>query len=196
MKFREKTDTELVALLVRDNEAAFSELYVRYKNKLYYFVFHLLKSKEETNDIVQEIFIRIWESRSFINPDLSFSSFLYTMARNRILNYFRDIDIDEKVKEILATQKAKEEEAIDSQIIYTEYQEILRNAISRLPPQRQKIFNMSRIENMSHKEIAAQLGISVNTVQEHISEALKFIKTYFSKHADMSLNLLLAAFIL
>ncbi len=196
MKFREKTDTELVALLVRDNEAAFSELYVRYKNKLYYFVFHLLKSKEETNDIVQEIFIRIWESRSFINPDLSFSSFLYTMARNRILNYFRDIDIDEKVKEILATQKAKEEEAIDSQIIYTEYQEILRNAISRLPPQRQKIFNMSRIENMSHKEIAAQLGISVNTVQEHISEALKFIKTYFNKHADMSLNLLLAAFIL
>ncbi len=196
MKFREKTDTELVALLVRDNEAAFSELYVRYKNKLYYFVFHLLKSKEETNDIVQEIFIRIWESRSFINPDLSFSSFLYTMARNRILNYFRDIDIDEKVKEILATQKAKEEEAIDTQIIYTEYQEILRNAISRLPPQRQKIFNMSRIENMSHKEIAAQLGISVNTVQEHISEALKFIKTYFNKHADMSLNLLLAAFIL
>ena len=118
------------------------------------------------------------------------------MARNRILNYFRDIDIDEKVKEILATQKAKEEEAIDTQIIYTEYQEILRNAISRLPPQRQKIFNMSRIENMSHKEIAAQLGISVNTVQEHISEALKFIKTYFNKHADMSLNLLLAAFIL
>ena len=196
MKFREKTDTELVAILVLDNEAAYSELYVRYKNNLYYFVFHLLKSKEETNDIVQEIFIRIWESRSFINPDLSFSSFLYTMARNRILNYFRDIDIDEKVKEILATQKAKEEEAIDSQIIYTEYQEILRNAISRLPPQRQKIFNMSRIENMSHKEIAAQLGISVNTVQEHISEALKFIKTYFNKHADMSLNLLLAAFIL
>ena len=196
MKFREKTDTELVALLVLDNDAAFRELYVRYKNKLYYFVFHLLKSKEETNDIVQEIFIRIWESRSFINPDLSFSSFLYTMARNRILNYFRDIDIDEKVKEILATQKAKEEEAIDSQIIYTEYQEILRNAISRLPPQRQKIFNMSRIENMSHKEIAAQLGISVNTVQEHISEELKFIKTYINKNAYKSINLLLAAFIL
>lgn len=196
MKFREKTDTELVALLVRDNEAAFSELYVRYKNKLYYFVFHLLKSKEETNDIVQEIFIRIWESRNFINPNLSFSSFLYTMARNRILNYFRDINIDEKVKEILATQKVEEEEAIDSQIIYTEYQEILRNAISCLPPQRQKIFNMSRIESMSHKEIAAKLGISVNTVQEHISEALKFIKNYFSKHADMYLNLLLVAFIL
>ncbi|MDZ3928177.1 sigma factor-like helix-turn-helix DNA-binding protein [Parabacteroides goldsteinii] len=55
---------------------------------------------------------------------------------------------------------------------------------------------MSRIESMSHKEIAAELGISVNTVQEHISEALKFIKVYFSKHADISISLLLAAFIL
>ena len=187
MNFKEKTDTELATLLIRDNEAAFSELYVRYKDKLYYFCLHLLKSKEEANDIVQEIFIRLWESRSFINPELSFSSFLYTMARNRILNYFRDIDIDEKVKQILSAQKITEEE---------EYQMILQNAISQLPPQRQKIFNMSRIESMSHKEIAAELGISVNTVQEHISEALKFIKVYFSKHADISISLLLAAFIL
>ena len=196
MNFKEKTDTELATLLIRDNEAAFSELYVRYKDKLYYICLHLLKSKEEANDIVQEIFIRLWESRSFINPELSFSSFLYTMARNRILNYFRDIDIDEKVKQILSAQKITEEEAIDSKIIYTEYQMILQNAISQLPPQRQKIFNMSRIESMSHKEIAAELGISVNTVQEHISEALKFIKVYFSKHADISISLLLAAFIL
>ena len=196
MGIKEKTDTELAILLTLNDEAAFSELYVRYKDKLYYFCLHLLKSKEEANDIVQEIFIRIWESRNFINPDLSFSSFLYTMARNRILNYFRDIDIDEKVKEILATQKVTEEEAIDSKIIYTEYQVILQKAISQLPPQRRKIFNMSRIESMSHKEIAAELGISVNTVQEHISEALKFIKAYFSKHADMSIILLLAAFIL
>ena len=196
MGIKEKTDTELAILLTLNDEAAFSELYARYKEKLYYFCLHLLKSKEEANDIVQEIFIRIWESRNFINPDLSFSSFLYTMARNRILNYFRDIDIDEKVKEILATQKVTEEEAIDSKIIYTEYQVILQNAISQLPPQRRKIFNMSRIESMSHKEIAAELGISVNTVQEHISEALKFIKAYFSKHADMSISLLLAAFIL
>ena len=196
MNFKEKTDTELATLLIRDNEAASSELYVRYNDKLYYCCLHLLTSKEEANDIVQEIFIRLWESRSFINPELSFSSFLYTMARNRILNYFRDIDIDEKVKQILSAQKITEEEAIDSKIIYTEYQMILQNAISQLPPQRQKIFNMSRIESMSHKEIAAELGISVNTVQEHISEALKFIKVYFSKHADISISLLLAAFIL
>lgn len=196
MNLRERTDRELILLLLQEEEVAFSELYIRYKDKLYYFCLQLLKSNEEAHDVVQEIFIRIWESRFFINPELSFSSFLYTMARNRILNYFRDADIDVKVKEILSTQKVAEEETIDSQLIYSEYQKILQDAISQLPPQRQKIFNMSRLENRSHKEIAAELGISVNTVQEHISEALRFIKNYFNKHADLSLSLLLGTFML
>lgn len=191
MSNKEYTDSELVNLLIRNDEAAFSELYIRFKDRLYYFCLNLLKSREEANDIVQEIFIRIWESRNFINPDLSFSSFLYTMARNRILNHFRDVDIDEKVKSILAQRTPLEDNSIETDLIYSEYQKILKEAIEALPPQRKKIFNMSREENMSHKEIAAQLGISVNTVQEHISESLRFIKNYFSKYADVSLSLLL-----
>lgn len=191
MGIRKKTDTELVNLLIRDNETAFSELYVRYKDKLHYFCLSLLKSEEETNDIVQEIFIRLWESRIFINPDLSFSSFLYTIARNRILNYFRDMDIDAKAKSILAQNKPVEEDVIESNLIYTEYQNILKEAIEQLSPQRKKIFNMSRMDNLTHKEIAEQLGISVNTVQEHISESLRFIKTYFGKHSDISISVLL-----
>ncbi|KKB53011.1 RNA polymerase sigma-70 factor [Parabacteroides sp. HGS0025] len=191
MRIREKTDIELVNLLTQDNEAAFSELYIRNKDKLYYFCLNLLKSKEDANDIVQEIFTRIWESRNFINPDLSFSSFLYTIARNRILNYFRSVDIDLKVKSILAQRDPVEEDIIESNLIYTEYQKILKGAIEALPPQRKKIFNMSREDNMTHKEIAAQLGISVNTVQEHISESLRFIKKHFNKHTDLSLSLLL-----
>lgn len=191
MGIRKKTDTELVNLLIRDNETAFSELYVRYKDKLHYFCLSLLKSEEETNDIVQEIFIRLWESRIFINPDLSFSSFLYTIARNRILNYFRDMDIDAKAKSILAQNKPVEEDVIESDLIYTEYQNILKEAIEQLSPQRKKIFNMSRMDNLTHKEIAEQLGISVNTVQEHISESLRFIKTYFGKHSDISISILL-----
>lgn len=191
MDIREQTDAELVLLLAHDDEAAFSELYIRYKDKLHYFSRSLLKSEEEANDLVQELFIRIWESRAFLNPDLSFSSFLYTIARNRILNYFRNTDIEWKAKQILAQQMPTEEDSIESDLISADYRRILEEAIEQLPPQRQKIFHMSRIENLSHKEIAAQLGISVNTVQEHISESLAFIKRHFSKHTDLSLTLLL-----
>lgn len=194
MNLKEKTDKELVEQLIQNEEVAFGELYIRYKDKLYYFCLHLLKSKEESNDIVQEVFTRLWESRSFIRPELSFSSFLYTMTRNRILNYFRDMDIDTKVKQIIAAEKLTEEETIESEIIYTEYQKIFREAIDHLPPQRKRIFSLSRIENKSHKEIAKELGISVNTVQEHISEALAFIKTYFSQHSDISMGILFATF--
>ncbi|WP_288206469.1 RNA polymerase sigma-70 factor [uncultured Parabacteroides sp.] len=190
MGIKDKTDNELVHLLIQNDEAAFSELYIRYKDKLYYFCLNLLKSAEEANDIVQEIFIRIWESRNFINPELSLSSFLYTMARNRILNYFRDMDIDVKVKSILMQTKPTEENIIESDLIYTEYQNILKEAIEALPPQKKKIFNMSRKENMTHKEIAAELHISVNTVQEHISGSLHFIKKHFSKHTDLSFSML------
>lgn len=191
MKFRDKTDTDLIILIMHDDKLAFSELYIRYKSKLHYFCLSLLKSEEETNDIVQEIFIRLWESRVFFNPELSFSSFLYTIARNRVLNYFRDVDIDMKAKSILARNRPAEEDVIESNLIYKEYQNILKDAIEHLSPQRKKIFNMSRMDNLTHKEIAEQLGISVNTVQEHISASLRFIKSYFGKHCDISISILL-----
>ncbi len=197
IQMKQLTDAELAALLALNDEAAFCELYIRYKDKLYRFCFALLKSKEEAEEIVQEIFIRLWESRAFIRPELSFSSFLYTMARNRLFNYFRTMDIEKKVKTIIASgqgEGADESSEADSEVIYAEYRSILHNAITQLPPQRQRVFRMSRLEGMMYKEIAAELGISVNTVQEHITESLKFIKTYFSRYADMTFCLLLTVF--
>lgn len=185
------TDKELVLLLTRSDEGAFRELYLRYKDKLWYYCFGFLKSKEETDDIIQEVFIRLWELHSFMNPDLSFSSYLYTMTRNRVLNYFRDMDVEIQVKRALAVKTPIEEETTESTLIFAEYQQILTEAIEKLSPQRKKIFNMSRIENLSHKEIAQQLGISVYTVQEHISESLRFIKAYFAQHGDLMLSVVI-----
>lgn len=188
MKTHSRTDKELAKLLASNSEEAFCELYIRYKDKLWQYAYHLLKSAEETDDIIQEVFIRLWEVRNFINPELSFSSFIYTMTRNRIMNYFRDVDIKQQVEKALLLKRKVKEESIEANLITAEYQKILLDAISQLPPQRKRIFNMSRMDNLSYKEIALQLGISVNTVQEHISEALRFIKTYFFKHSDIILT--------
>lgn len=185
------TDAQLVMLLVQDDEAAFKELYVRYKDKLFSFCFSFLKAEDETQDMVQEIFIRIWEIRHFLEPRSSFSSFLYTVARNRVLNYLRDVDTRTQAHYALQMRKNDPSDTVESEMIYREYQKILSDAIEQLPLQRKRIFNMSRMENLSHKEIASQLDISVYTVQEHISEALRFIRIYFSKHSDLTLSLLL-----
>lgn len=186
-----KTDTELVTLLTLNNEDAFRELYLRYKDKLWHYCFSFLKSEDETEDMIQEVFIRIWEFRSFLDPALSISSFIYTVARNKMLNFFRDMDVELQLKKTIFQKTLDEETDADSDLIFDEYQQILSDAIEKLPSRRKRIFHMSRVENLSHKEIASNLGISVYTVQEHISESLRFIKAYFLQHADLTLGVML-----
>lgn len=188
--YREIKDQELVQRVNREDREAFCELYVRYKDKLEGFCYKFLKSKNDTEDIVQDIFTYLWESRHFINPDLSFSSYLYTITKNRMLNHIRNIDITLQVQSYLAQISVPDNSSIE-ELEFQDFQQILLEAIDRLPPRRKEIFNLSRQENLPHKVIAAQLGISVYTVQEHISESLKFIRQYIQKHADTSLSLLL-----
>ena len=191
MNVNAKSDKELVSLLIKGDESAFCDLYVRYKDRLWVFSFSLLKSEDETNDSVQEVFINLWESRVFLNSELSFSSFLFTIARNRILNYFRDIDIEARIKNKILVQSEPFEDKVESEIVYEEYVVILKKAIENLPPQRKRIFNLSRIDHFTHKEIAEQLDISVYTVQEHISESLRFIRKYLTQYADIQFSVFL-----
>jgi len=196
MSCRIKSDKELVVLLNSSDETAFRELYIRYKDRLWNYIFSFLKSEDESDDLIQEIFIHLWELRHSVNPELSFSSFIYTMTKNKVLNYFRDKDLDLQYRRSIKVSTPVEMESIDSDIIYLEYQKILVAAIEQLPPQRKRIFNMSRIEHKTYKEIAAQLGISVSTVQEHVSASLHFIKNYFTKNADLTLKLMILAYFL
>ena len=198
MNLQKKADKELVILLINNDEQAFAELYIRYKKKLFAFCFTYLKSADEAEDIVQELFLFIWKSRAFLNPGLSFSSYLYAIARNRVLNYFRNVDIKLKVENILLTRTPQHEEIIESDLVYKEYLLLLKQLIAKLPPQRQRIFNLSREQHLTHKEIAKALKISPHTVQEHISESLRFIKKEFSKNSDLNpyIGFLLYCFLL
>ncbi len=192
-EYIQKTDRDIVVLLAKNDEEAFREIYFRYKDKLWYYCLNFLKSEDECDDMVQEVFIRLWEMRHFVEPDLSFSSFLYTMTRNRILNYFRDMNVEAQVLKALAQKQKQSEGTVESELIFSDYQRILTDAIEKLPTQRKRIFNMSRIDSLSHKEIATLLDISVYTVQEHISESLRYIKEYFAKHADITLSIMFLA---
>lgn len=92
-------ERELVLRLIDGDEDAFCELYAAYKNRLLYFAMKFVKSREFAEDIFQDAFTVVWQSRRFINPDASFSSYLYTIVRNRILNQIRDMANEDKLKE-------------------------------------------------------------------------------------------------
>lgn len=182
---------ELVIRLISGDEDAFCELYAAYKNRLLFFTMKFVKSRDFAEDIFQDAFTIIWQSRRFINPDASFSSYLYTIVRNRILNQIRDLDKEDTLKEHILAQAIDYTDDTKEKILANDLREIINKALEKLTPRQREIFEMSREAQMSHKEIADALGISVNTVQEHISVSLRTIRTFLSKYSDTYADLLL-----
>lgn len=176
-------ERSLILRLIEGDEDAFCELYATYKNRLIYFAMRFLKSREYAEDVFQDAFTVVWQSRRFINPDASFSSYLYTIMRNRILNQLRNTANEEKLKESILSQALDYTEDTKREVMLNDLKSLISHALQQLTPRQREIFEMSREAQLSHKEIADKLGISVNTVQEHISISLKLIRTYLIKYS-------------
>ena len=180
-------ERSLILRLIEGDEDAFCELYATYKNRLIYFAMRFLKSREYAEDVFQDAFTVVWQSRRFINPDASFSSYLYTIMRNRILNQLRNAANEEKLKESILSQALDYTEDTKREVMLNDLKSLISHALQQLTPRQREIFEMSREAQLSHKEIADKLGISVNTVQEHISTSLKLIRTYPVSYTHLTL---------
>lgn len=181
----------VVGRLINGDEEAFCELYAAYKNRLLYFAMKFVKSRDFAEDIFQDAFTAVWHSRRFINPDASFSSFLYTIVRNRILNQMRSLANEDRMKEHILSQAIDYTENTRYTILANDLREVLAHALAQLTPRQREVFELSREAQLSHKEIAEMLGVSVNTVQEHISSSLKIIRSYLAKYSGTYAEMLL-----
>jgi len=179
-------EQELVSRLINNDEYAFAELYFLYRNRLIAFARKFLKSQELAEDIFQDVFTVIWQNRHFLNPNASFSSYLFTITRNRILNLMRDSSLQQQIQEYIISHAIDFDSQADKEIILNEYRELLEKALLNLTKRQREIFEMSRYEGLSHKEIAAKLNISVYTVQEHISSALRILQNYLKRYSSNS----------
>ena len=180
-------EREVVLRLIDGDEEAFCELYAAYKNRLLYFALKFVKSHEFAEDIFQVV----WQTRRFINPEASFSSYLYTIVRNRILNQLRDMANEDQLKDQILSQAIDSANETNNHILLNDLKEIIARALEQLTPRQREVFKMSRELQMSHKEIAEALGVSVHTVQEHISLSLKVIRSYLTKYSSTSADVLL-----
>lgn len=184
-------ERSLVLRLIDGDEDAFCELYASYKNRLIYFAMRFLKSREYAEDVFQDAFTVIWQGRRFINPDTSFSSYLYTIVRNRVLNQLRDLDNQDKLKEQILAQAVDYTEDTKHRIMADDLRHLIACAMQQLTVRQREVFRMSREEQMSHQEIADALGISINTVQEYISTSLRVLRVYLEKHKVLGADLIL-----
>ena len=181
----------LVIRLIAGDEEAFCELYATYKNRLIYFAMRFLKSREYAEDIFQDAFTAIWECRRFINPDASFSAYLYTIVRNRILNQLRELANEDKLKEYILSEAIDYSNDTKNEIFAKDLNDLISRALLQLTPRQREIFEMSREKQMSHKEIAEVLNISIHTVQEHISSSLRTLRSYLEKNAVLGADMIL-----
>ncbi|MCL2652128.1 MAG: RNA polymerase sigma-70 factor [Candidatus Azobacteroides sp.] len=180
------SEENLVKLLAAGDEKAFEKLYAKYKEKLYYYCFSILSDPDASEDVVQDTFIKVWENRKSVHAQMSFSSYLFTIVHNKAVTYIRRLQTEKTIIDQWLTEEySKPDESTMTGIISGEYELFFKKAIENLSPKRKLVFQLSREEGLSHKEIAEQLGISVYTVQEHISETLGYFKFNLLKHPDL-----------
>lgn len=173
-----KSNTELIKLLKKGDIAAFDAIYNKYCHKLHQFVFMYLKQEEDAEEVVQEVFIKIWESREKVDVYLSFESFLFTIAYNSTMSLLRKRVSETKSREYLKSlQKIETEEKVIDEIQYNELNNKVQSLLEQLSPRQSEIYLLSREEGLSHKEIAIKLNISESTVNNHLVTILKFLKS-------------------
>ena len=190
------TDKTLLFQISAGNEAAFRTLFDRYRQRLFYYISRFIKSDQVAEELVMDTFMKIWTGRDIILQINNFDAFLFRIAHNKSIDFLRSAANDAHLKTLLweEIQVASGERA-DTAVLLEEYEEKLRQAIALLSPQRRRIYHLRREQDFTHDQIAAQLGISKATVNNHIVEAQRFIRTYLVKNMELTMFILFASLV-
>lgn len=176
--YQNLSDNELIVFLREGDATAYTEVYDRYFQLMFVFAYKKLRDEELAKDFVQELFARIWERREELLNVETLSSYLYVAMRYRILDYFSHLQVKERYTDFLIgyTANSKSVEA-DFHIREKQLADYIDLQIQSLPSKMRRIFELSRKEHLSHKEIAAQLNTSEYNVAKQVTNALRIIKS-------------------
>jgi RNA polymerase sigma-70 factor (ECF subfamily) len=173
-----RIDTEqgLVIQLRDGSRRAFSQLFSLYSQRLYFFAIGYLKSEKEAEEIVQETFIKLWERRNDLNPELSIHAYLFKIAFNFIRKRMIRLVREEELRHDLAGELADFDDHTANTINYHFLLEHINHLIEQLPPRQKQILELRKLEGYSLNDISEMLGLSVKTVEAHLTASLKFLK--------------------
>lgn len=166
----------IIRRLKQDEKSALDDLFGYYYPRLFHFSKSILKIETEIDDILQEVFVKLWLNRQKIGNVETFNSYIFTITKNEVLNSIRSNLRNNSFKNELFQRSIAEEFQIQSQLEFKEVKSGIDKVVSQFPEKRRQIFILSRTEGLSNKEIAQQLNISEKTVEDHITHAIKKIK--------------------
>jgi RNA polymerase sigma-70 factor (ECF subfamily) len=184
-------DNELIQLLSAGNRKAFRQLFDKYHKKVFSIALKITGVEETAEDVVQEVFIKLWLHKEGLVQVENFNAYLNTITRNHIFNGLRKIATEQMCLKKIAAQHQKQKNNADP-VIYHELEILVSKAVGELSSQQKKVYQLSRIEGLKHEEIAERLGISSSTVKGHMVEALRHIKNVLHVNGELILLLLFA----
>jgi RNA polymerase sigma-70 factor (family 1) len=189
------TDFEKIQLerLRVGNVKAFDFFYDRYSLPIYRKILKMIKVEFVAEEILQNVFIKIWEKRHLIDPEKGLRPYLYQIAHNLVYDFYRNLAREEKFQSEVRHTIAKFSQASDEKILFDETKELLEKAIGMLPDQQRLVFRLCKQEGKSYDEVSEILGISTSTINGHIVKATKKVKTFMFQTHRASFKLVLPA---
>jgi len=175
-------EKELLSSLRLGNEDAFEQLYRIYSLQIFKKILSLVKEEEIAEELLQDVFLKIWEKRESIIPEKSFRSYLYCIAQNLVTDLFRRAAYDRKLLDHLVVATTELHNPIEDRLDLMEREAVLQQALDNLSPQRRKIYMLCKIDGKSYKEISSLLGISTSTINDHIVKGTKSLKIYLTSN--------------
>jgi len=188
MEKTEKID-DLLLRISEDDTAAFESLFHLYHKRIYAFAQGLLNSSFDAEEVVQNVFLAIWNQRTNLNISGSFTSYIFGIARNMVYEHMRQRINKEAFSEYYLEHNVEYSFITEEEVSYHELEGKLQQCIDLLPERRREIFVLSRIEKLSYKEIAAKLNISENTVDTQIRHALNALRRQLTEYLILLLSL-------
>lgn len=187
-------EKELIHLIANGNENAFRQLFYAYHNKLGSFVYRITESLSLTEDIVQDVFLKVWLNRAQLQKVQCMDAYIFTIARNHTFNCLKQLARERCNKSAWLANSLYTANAAESSG-KTDIESIVEIGVAQLPPRQKKVYLLSRQHGLQQKEIARQMNISVETVKKHMVLALRFLKTYIRTHSETLFIFLLASYL-
>ena len=184
-RFLSYSDVELFSEISFGNEEAFDVFFYRYNTKVYYFILHIVKVEEVAEELIHDVFLKIWLNREGLRQIENPGNYLFVAAKNRSLNALAKAAAERRDKEPLDRQVIADRSDPEDELSYKESLALMAQAIQELPEQQRLVFHLSKEQGLSRDEIADRLNVSPHTVKNQLGSARKSIQQYMQAHGKI-----------
>jgi len=184
-------EQELLKQLRAGSSEAFTQLYHQYSEQLYYNILALVKDDLIAEELLQDIFVRIWQKREKIEVEKSLAAYLFRMSRNRVYDFFQSLKREQELYARVKSIATEEYTHIEEAILSKENADLLQKAIETLSPKRKQAFQLCKIEGHSYKEASELMSISVSTLKDHMAKAREAIREFILHNGEITVGICL-----